>query len=202
MSRTPAIDRVPLIFSFAVEKGNYFCGLISWVIELTNLSRRGWDEYHSWSRQLQMYNLNAGRVKEPYIIFPDCLLVLSIEFGVVNGIGNVMYGIGDSTKRRTLLEKHRLVEINTVSLSPNSLKDVYSHLWWRTICGDCCWGANSIRKFKAEDVQFFYEMERNLRLGFSPSNWHNENDQEMELPEFKKEYTGHQPLVRHTWYGL
>jgi hypothetical protein len=104
-----------LFFSFAVEKGIYFYDLPSWVIDLTNLSRRGWDEYHSWLCQLQIYNLNAGWVKEPYIIFPDCLLVSSIELGVVNGIGNVMYGIGDLSKRITLLEKHRFVEINTVS---------------------------------------------------------------------------------------
>ncbi|CZR51432.1 uncharacterized protein PAC_01308 [Phialocephala subalpina] len=143
-----------LPLSFAGLKNRY-PELPSWAIDWTIFEQSDGEQYEVWKAILPLFRLSNDLPTAHIKVEEEALIARGVEVDVITALGTTMDQSTHFAFQASLESWRDLILLKHDPENPYAMGSTWNDAWLRTLCADCCWGANSARRANSHDIAFF-----------------------------------------------
>ena len=133
---------------------NRYPELPSWTIDWTIFEQDG-EKYDVWNAILPLFHLSNNLPMTNIRIEEKALIARGTEADTITAIGMTMDQTSYTAFKASMDNWRDLVLLEHHPSNPYPSGATWNDAWLRTLCADCCWGANSARRANSHDIAFF-----------------------------------------------
>jgi hypothetical protein len=143
---------LPLLFA---GLKNRYPELPSWTIDWTIFEQDDGEQYDVWNAILPLFHLSDNLPMTHIRVEEKALIARGAEADTITTIGMTMDQTSYTAFKASMDNWRDLVLSEHDPNNPYPSGATWNDAWLRTLCADCCWGANSARRANSHDIAFF-----------------------------------------------
>jgi hypothetical protein len=134
---------------------NRYPELPSWAIDWTIFEQDDDEQYRVWELILPLFRLSNDLPTTHIKVEEKALIARGVEVDVITALGTTMDQSTYVAFQASMENWRNLILLEHQPEDPYVRSSTWNDAWLRTLCADCCWGANSARRANSHDIAFF-----------------------------------------------